>query len=94
MTVKFPEFSFADVHNEPLYKHSGGRFREVNGQLFISVFSAEFEKHRNKPRLLSERFGIEFEVSVESVFLGLSRRHTGSSPRYRSARQRNSAMNL
>jgi hypothetical protein len=40
--------------------------------------SAENQNYQSKSCLLSEQFAIEFDVSLESVFLGLSRRHTGS----------------
>jgi hypothetical protein len=57
--------------------------------------SAEIQNRRSKSSLLSEEFGRELELSLESEFLGLSPRRTGSSPpaRYRSARQRNPEMN-
>jgi hypothetical protein len=46
-----------------------------------AVFSAaEIQNHRSKSSLFSEQFGIEFEVSLESAFLGLSRRNTGFFP--------------
>jgi hypothetical protein len=63
----------------------------------LSAFSsAEIQNRRSKSSLLSEEFGIELEVNLESAFLGLSRRHTRSflaPARDRSARQRNPEMN-
>jgi hypothetical protein len=43
-----------------------------------TCFSPEIQRHRSKPSLLSEQFGIELEATLETAFLGFSRRHTGS----------------
>jgi hypothetical protein len=61
----------------------------------LSAFvSAEIQNHQSKSSVLSESFGIEFEVSLESPFLSLSSRHAGSCPRrYHAAGQRNPEMN-
>jgi hypothetical protein len=37
-TIKFPESYFPDIRKQFPYEHLGGRFREVDGELFISVF--------------------------------------------------------
>jgi hypothetical protein len=45
-----------------------------------AFLSAEIQNHQDKSSLSSEQFDIEFQVSLESAFLGLNRRQAGSFP--------------
>jgi hypothetical protein len=93
-TVNFPESSFADVYKEPLYEYFGGRFREFDGYLLISVLLGANPKSSKQVRFIiwAIWYGVWGKLG-ECVPWPQSSQHRILSPRYRSARQRNPEMN-
>jgi hypothetical protein len=75
---------------------TGSRNSPAAQDLFYPLYERFSERksknYQSKSSLSPEQFDIEFEVSLESAFLGLSRRQTGFFPHSR-YRQRNPEMN-